>query len=109
VQLARPRYRSLHAHLAHSRIDMMSQRRLEPEGSADIRWQAVLSRDVAADGKFVFGVTTTGIYCRPTCPARRPRRDHVRFFDSPQAAEQAGMRACFRCKPARIARGAAAG
>jgi AraC family transcriptional regulator of adaptative response/methylated-DNA-[protein]-cysteine methyltransferase len=78
---------------------MMSQHRPEFDSSSDARWQAVLSRDAAADGKFVFGVTTTGIYCRPTCPARRPRRDNVRFFDSPQAAEQAGLRACFRCKP----------
>ena len=78
---------------------MMSQNRPEFDTSTDARWQAVLSRDAAADGKFVFGVTTTGVYCRPTCPARRPRRDNVRFFDSPQAAEQAGLRACFRCKP----------
>ncbi len=78
---------------------MIFQNRPESDNSADALWQAVLSRDAATDGKFVFGVTTTGIYCRPTCPARRPRRDHVRFFDSPQAAEQAGLRACFRCKP----------
>ena len=84
---------------------MMSQNRPQSDNSADARWQAVLSRDVAADGKFVFGVTTTGIYCRPTCPARRPRRDHVRFFDSPQAAEREGLRACFRCKPAGVAEG----
>ena len=63
------------------------------------RWQAVLDRDAAADGKFVFGVKTTGIYCRPSCPAKRPRRDRVLFFDSPQAAERAGLRACLRCKP----------
>jgi len=84
---------------------MMTQNRPEFDSSADARWQAVLSRDVAADGKFVFGVTTTGIYCRPTCPARRPKRDHVRFFESPQAAERAGLRACFRCKPAGLAEG----
>lgn len=78
----------------------------DPEpGSAAVegRWQAVLNRDATADGKFVFGVTSTGIYCRPTCPARRPRRDRVRFFDSPQAAERAGLRACLRCKPNRQA------
>ncbi len=82
---------------------MMTPNRPESDSSADARWQAVLSRDAAADGKFVFGVTTTGIYCRPTCPAKRPRRDHVRFFDSPQAAEQAGLRACLRCKPTGVA------
>jgi AraC family transcriptional regulator of adaptative response/methylated-DNA-[protein]-cysteine methyltransferase len=84
---------------------MMFQNRPESGSSADARWQAVLSRDVAADGKFVFGVTTTGIYCRPSCPARRPRRDHVSFFDSPQAAELAGLRACLRCKPAGLPAG----
>ena len=84
---------------------MMFQNRPESGSSADARWQAVRSRDVAADGKFVFGVTTTGIYCRPSCPARRPRRDHVSFFDSPQAAELAGLRACLRCKPAGLPAG----
>jgi AraC family transcriptional regulator of adaptative response/methylated-DNA-[protein]-cysteine methyltransferase len=79
---------------------MMDQNRPQFDNSADARWQAVLSRDVTADGKFVVGVTSTGIYCRPSCPARRPGRDNVRFFDSPQQAERAGLRACFRCKPA---------
>ena len=62
-------------------------------------WQHVLARDPKHDGKFVFAVTTTGVYCRPSCPARRPRREHVRFFDLPEMAEQAGFRACLRCKP----------
>ena len=52
------------------------------------RWQAVQGRDDAADGRFVYAVTTTGIYCRPTCAARRPLRRNVRFFDLPEAAEQ---------------------
>ncbi len=73
------------------------------ETGMDARWQAVLHRDAAADGKFVFGVTSTGVYCRPSCPAKRPRRDRVRFFDSPQAAEKAGLRACLRCRPDRQA------
>ncbi len=63
------------------------------------RWTAVADRDLAADGRFVFAVTTTGIYCRPTCPSRRPRREHVQFFDRAVDAEQAGFRACLRCKP----------
>src|SRR4029453_1715433 len=63
------------------------------------RWKAVADRDLAADGRFVFAVTTTGIYCRPTCPSRRPRREHVEFFDRAADAEQAGFRACLRCKP----------
>jgi AraC family transcriptional regulator, regulatory protein of adaptative response / methylated-DNA-[protein]-cysteine methyltransferase len=63
------------------------------------RWKAVANRDVTADGRFVFAVTTTGIYCRPTCPSRRPRRENVRFFDAAADAERAGFRACLRCKP----------
>ena len=52
-----------------------------------------------SDGRFVYAVTSTGIYCRPSCPSRRPRRDRVRFFDAPDAARAAGFRACKRCKP----------
>jgi len=63
------------------------------------RWQAVLARDADQDGKFVFGVSSTGVYCRPSCPARRPRRENVRFFLAPVAAEKAGYRACLRCRP----------
>src|SRR5260370_4798745 len=64
-------------------------------------WNAVLSRDASRDGSFVFAVRSTGIYCRPSCPARRPRREQVRFFQLPAAAEQAGFRACRRCHPRR--------
>ncbi|HEY6349633.1 MAG TPA: bifunctional DNA-binding transcriptional regulator/O6-methylguanine-DNA methyltransferase Ada [Candidatus Angelobacter sp.] len=64
------------------------------------RWQAVLQRDANLDGSFVFGVLSTGVYCRPSCPARRPLRKNVRFFDSSQQAEKEGLRACLRCKPA---------
>ena len=66
------------------------------------RWQAVLNRDSALDGAFVFGVSSTGIFCRPSCPAKRPRRENVRFFDHALAAEQAGYRACLRCRPKAI-------
>ncbi len=66
---------------------------------ANWRWNAVQSRDRSADGRFVYGVTSTGIFCRPSCPSRRPRRDRVRFFDSASAAEAAGFRACRRCGP----------
>jgi len=62
-------------------------------------WQSVLARDAEAEGAFVYAVRTTGIYCRPTCPSRRPRREHVAFFPLPEAAEQAGFRACRRCHP----------
>jgi AraC family transcriptional regulator of adaptative response/methylated-DNA-[protein]-cysteine methyltransferase len=63
------------------------------------RWQAVVARDAALDGAFVFGVSSTGIFCRPSCPAKRPRRENVRFFDYPLEAERAGYRACLRCRP----------
>jgi AraC family transcriptional regulator, regulatory protein of adaptative response / methylated-DNA-[protein]-cysteine methyltransferase len=66
----------------------------------EARWQAVIERDRGCDGVFVFGVLTTGVYCRPSCPARRPLRRNVRFFNSPQDAEKTGLRACLRCKPA---------
>src|SRR5580704_8383737 len=62
-------------------------------------WDAVVARDGRADGKFVFAVKTTGIYCRPSCPARRPLRENVSFFGTPDAAERAGFRECLRCRP----------
>ncbi|GAC1360639.1 MAG: bifunctional DNA-binding transcriptional regulator/O6-methylguanine-DNA methyltransferase Ada [Ktedonobacteraceae bacterium] len=63
------------------------------------RWQAVLTRDVQADGAFVYAVRSTGIYCKPSCPSRKPGRAQVLFFAQPQTAEQAGYRACRRCQP----------
>jgi len=65
----------------------------------DPRWKAVLTRDRACDGEFVFAVASTGIYCRPSCPARRPRRENVTFYSLPEQAEKAGFRACLRCRP----------
>jgi AraC family transcriptional regulator, regulatory protein of adaptative response / methylated-DNA-[protein]-cysteine methyltransferase len=65
-------------------------------------WNAVLARDASRDGSFVFAVRSTGIYCRPSCPARRPHREQVRFFKLPEAAEQAGFRACKRCHPRNV-------
>jgi AraC family transcriptional regulator, regulatory protein of adaptative response / methylated-DNA-[protein]-cysteine methyltransferase len=62
-------------------------------------WNAVLERDSSRDGSFVFAVKSTGIYCRPSCPARRPRREQVSFFQVPEAAEREGFRACKRCRP----------
>jgi len=66
------------------------------------QWQQVVARDARQDGRFVFAVRTTGIYCRPSCPSRRPRRESVEFFAGPNEAEQAGYRACLRCKPTQI-------
>lgn len=63
-------------------------------------WHAVENRDAACDGEFVYGVVTTGIYCRPSCPSRRPLRANTRYFDDPRAAEAHGFRACKRCRPA---------
>ena len=69
---------------------------------SEMQWQHVIARDARQDGRFVFAVRTTGIYCRPSCPSRRPRRDSVEFFANPQQAERAGYRACLRCKPTEI-------
>jgi AraC family transcriptional regulator, regulatory protein of adaptative response / methylated-DNA-[protein]-cysteine methyltransferase len=65
------------------------------------RWSAVLDRDAAADGRFVYAVASTGVYCRPSCPSRRPRRSQVSFFPTSRDAEAAGFRACRRCAPGR--------
>jgi len=65
----------------------------------DERWSAVVRRDLSADGVFCYSVRTTGVYCRPSCPARRPRRENVAFHPTPEAAERAGFRACKRCRP----------
>src|SRR5213595_2881444 len=62
-------------------------------------WNAVLARDSSRDGSFVFAVKSTGIYCRPSCPARRPRPEQVSFYQLPEAAESEGFRACRRCHP----------
>jgi len=64
----------------------------------EARWQACLARDAAADGAFIAAVVTTGIYCRPVCPAR-PLRRNLRFFDRATEAAAAGFRPCKRCKP----------
>lgn len=66
----------------------------------DDRWQAVLTRDASADGQFVTCVRSTGIYCRPSCPARHPKRENVTFRHTPAEAERAGFRPCKRCHPA---------
>jgi AraC family transcriptional regulator of adaptative response/methylated-DNA-[protein]-cysteine methyltransferase len=65
----------------------------------DSRWNAVLTRDKSADGQFVYAVSSTGVYCKPSCASRRPRRDRVVFFDTADDAVRAGYRACRRCKP----------
>lgn len=66
-------------------------------------WEATLRRDRRADGSFVFAVESTHIYCRPSCPARRPHRQNARFFANPEEAERRGFRACRRCRPKEVA------
>ena len=75
---------------------------------AEEAWAAVLRRDRGADGRFVTGVLTTRIYCRPSCAARHPKRENVRFFASGADAAAAGLRACLRCRPDEVSRDAAA-
>lgn len=70
----------------------------------DTQWQAVMARDGRADGAFVYAVRSTRVYCRPSCPSRRPRRERVVFFDAPDSAEAAGFRACRRCRPREASR-----
>ena len=87
----------------------MHAKAIEREGAGDRaaprfetdpeRWEAVVNRDRRAEGHFVLAVATTGIYCRPGCPARRPRRENVSFFARAEEAERAGFRPCKRCRP----------
>lgn len=69
------------------------------ETERDPRWQYVLARDPASDGDFVYGVKTSGVYCRPSCPSRQAKPHNVTFYRSPEEAEAAGLRACLRCHP----------
>ena len=68
-------------------------------GDDDARWDALLARDTGADGRFVYAVRTTGVYCRPSCAARTPRRENVTFHATNEAARAAGFRPCLRCRP----------
>jgi AraC family transcriptional regulator of adaptative response/methylated-DNA-[protein]-cysteine methyltransferase len=80
----------------------------DPAIDEDSAWRAFEARDRSADGRFVVGVLTTGIYCRPSCPARHPRRENVRFYGSGEEAARAGLRACLRCRPDEVSRDTAA-
>ena len=72
-----------------------------PSVFAGRAWQQVLARDTAADGQFVYAVKSTGIFCQPSCPSRKPERKNVKFFPTPALAEAAGFRPCLRCEPTR--------
>lgn len=67
--------------------------------NSDRCWEALEKRDVSCDGQFFFGVLTTGVYCRPSCPARKPLRKNVRFYAAQADAEKDGLRPCLRCRP----------
>jgi AraC family transcriptional regulator of adaptative response/methylated-DNA-[protein]-cysteine methyltransferase len=71
---------------------------------ADTAWAAFMRRDRSWDGRIVWAVKTTGIYCKPSCPARRPNREHVEFFATGKEASAAGYRSCLRCKPDEVGR-----
>ena len=81
----------------------MSRAAVVADLTPERRWRIVLARDRRYDGAFVYAVHSTGIYCRPSCPSRRPRRGQVAFFPVPEAAELAGFRACRRCRPGEAA------
>ncbi len=89
----------------HANTGTEQHRRAKNDGGSgnlltdDEKWRAVLARDGGSDGIFVFAVRSTKIYCRPSCPARRPSRDQVLFFSAPDEAEQSGFRPCQRCQP----------
>ena len=72
---------------------------LDPVSGGARQWEAVLRRDGSCDGVFVYGVKTTGVYCRPSCPSKRPRRENVYFYADGNAARQHGLRPCRRCRP----------
>src|SRR5215475_7035342 len=79
-----------------------AQPQLIDSRTAEQFWKATMARDSRSDGVFFLGVLTTRIYCRPSCPARRPLRRNVEFFKTQRDAEQHGFRACLRCKPNEI-------
>src|SRR5205823_9364346 len=82
-------------------LQRANQEGVNPERDARY-WQAAMARDARADGAFFFGVKSTQIYCRPSCPARRPLRKNTLFFPTPADAEREGFRPCQRCKPNEI-------
>src|SRR5437016_10557379 len=78
---------------------MRTERTTKQTKAMDWQWQAVETKNSEFDGVFYFGVQTTGIFCRPSCSSKPPKRENVSFFITPAEAENAGFRACLRCKP----------
>ena len=102
LYLSTPPESSPMATRTHSSKNVLHDTDATSDGSAldaERCWQAVVERDGSQDGRFFFGVVTTGVFCRPSCGARQPLRKNVRFFPTPEAAEQSGLRACKRCRP----------
>jgi AraC family transcriptional regulator of adaptative response/methylated-DNA-[protein]-cysteine methyltransferase len=89
-------------------VNTMNRTRQDDPGDDDARWRIALAKDRRFDGVFITGVHSTGIYCRPSCPARPPKRENVRFYADPADAEAAGLRPCLRCKPDDVSRDEAA-
>lgn len=83
----------------HTTDNTPARRRASTGGDPERLWRAVLERDASLDGAFVYAVESTRIYCRPSCPSRRPARTRVRFLPSPLQAEARGFRPCRRCRP----------
>ena len=86
----------------------MLMRTIDPDETWEASWAAFEARDRSWDGRVIGAVTTTGIYCKPSCPARRPKREHVEFFADAAGARAAGYRACLRCRPDEVGRDRAA-
>ncbi|KAL4957765.1 metal binding domain of Ada-domain-containing protein [Aspergillus filifer] len=84
-------------HTTNPPVPLPTPKSSAPSQSTALRWQAVVTRDPSA--RFIYGVLTTKIYCRPSCAARLARRANIEFYDTPAQAERAGFRACKRCKP----------
>jgi AraC family transcriptional regulator of adaptative response/methylated-DNA-[protein]-cysteine methyltransferase len=92
---------SLATHIEGRRpVEMDNVTRLDP----DTAWAAFMRRDRSWDGRVIGAVKTTGIYCKPSCPAKRPKRDNVEFFGTGEEARAAGYRSCLRCKPDEVGR-----
>ena len=80
-------------------VEAMAKAPQSNEVGPEAAWEAVRARDARYDGRFVYAVRSTGIFCRPSCPSRRPHRRHVAFYGAPASARAAGFRACLRCAP----------
>src|SRR6266571_3791545 len=93
------------AALHHAKFSSVTSAAAVSTLTPDRQWRIVLARDRRYDGAFVYAVRSTGIYCRPSCASRRPRRGQVTFFPIPEAAEREGFRACRRCRPGDVSGG----